>query len=157
MERKKQAHNLLQRSLKVFVPRYSGEGGREAPLVGLCPGSHLYRGERGEGPHQASPAAVHMEGAKGVEDGRVASWGSKVHLVRPLLLSTRSNTSGACRFWQLPIYPDSTNQEVRHLRSRVRKQLLPAIRFLFNPKVDRALLQESHPPLAGGGKRGDTP
>jgi tRNA(Ile)-lysidine synthase len=47
------------------------------------------------------------------------------------------------KFWKIPLYPDKTNQSLNYSRNRIRKQILPTIRFFFNPKVDNVLFQFS--------------
>ena len=57
-------------------------------------------------------------------------------LHRPLLSVSRSDVRRVCHFWQLPIYPDTSNQTFQYARNRIRNQLLPTLRFQFNRQVD---------------------
>ncbi len=65
----------------------------------------------------------------------------RIALVRPLLALSRHDVKQLCQFWKMPIYPDRTNEQLRFSRNRVRKQLLPMLRSLFNPQVDVVLSQ----------------
>ena len=60
-------------------------------------------------------------------------------LVRPLLVLNRYQTKRLCQLWEMPVYPDQTNEELVFTRNRVRKQLLPVLRSLFNPQIDAVL------------------
>ena len=62
-------------------------------------------------------------------------------LVRPLLSVSRFEIRKFCSFWQLPVYPDATNQKVKFLRNRVRKQVLPAVKIFFNSQIENVFLQ----------------
>ena len=57
-------------------------------------------------------------------------------LVRPLLGLNRYDGLKLCKSLQLPVYPDVTNEKLQFLRNRLRKQLLPLLRYLFNPRFD---------------------
>ena len=61
--------------------------------------------------------------------------------IRPLLSLNRFDISKLCIFWQLPVYPDQSNQKLNFLRNRVRKQLLPVIKLFFNSRIENVLLQ----------------
>ncbi len=62
-------------------------------------------------------------------------------LIRPLLEITRSQTGQFCQDFQLPIWEDSTNQDFKYARNRIRQELLPYLQENFNPKVESALAQ----------------
>ncbi|MDF5728756.1 MAG: tRNA lysidine(34) synthetase TilS [Rhizonema sp. PD38] len=62
-------------------------------------------------------------------------------LVRPLLEITRTQTGKFCQDFQLPIWEDSTNQDKRYARNRIRQELLPYLQENFNPQVESALAQ----------------
>lgn len=64
-----------------------------------------------------------------------------VMLVRPLLRFSRQETAAVCQQQQLPVWEDSTNQDVALRRNRIRQELLPYLREHFNPQVDKALSQ----------------
>ncbi|WP_293125861.1 tRNA lysidine(34) synthetase TilS [Microcoleus sp. bin38.metabat.b11b12b14.051] len=66
---------------------------------------------------------------------------SKIYLVRPLLEITRSQTGQFCQDQKLPIWEDSTNQDLQYARNRIRSQLLPYLETHFNPKAQQALAQ----------------
>lgn len=59
-------------------------------------------------------------------------------LVRPMLTLTRAETTAICAVWGFAPVQDPTNRDLRHLRNRVRRQLLPQLREL-NPQIDAAL------------------
>ncbi len=65
----------------------------------------------------------------------------KLDLVRPLLNVTRSETGEFCQSLALPVWEDSTNQDWRYARNRIRQQLIPDLQAHFNPQVETALAQ----------------
>jgi len=64
-----------------------------------------------------------------------------IRLIRPLLEITRSQTGQFCQDFQLPIWEDSTNQDLKYARNRIRQELLPYLQENFNPKVESSLAQ----------------
>ncbi len=66
---------------------------------------------------------------------------SVVTLVRPLLSFTRAETAQFCQDQQLPVWEDSSNQDLRFRRNRVRHELMPYLRSHFNPQIERSLAQ----------------
>lgn len=64
-----------------------------------------------------------------------------ISLVRPLLEITRTQTAQFCQDFQLPIWFDSTNQDLKYKRNQIRQELIPYLRENFNPKVESALAQ----------------
>ncbi|MDM9585790.1 tRNA lysidine(34) synthetase TilS [Nostoc sp. GT001] len=62
-------------------------------------------------------------------------------LVRPLLEITRIQTEQFCQEFKLPIWEDSTNQNLQYARNRIRQELIPYLRDNFNPQVESALAQ----------------
>ncbi|MCC5606320.1 tRNA lysidine(34) synthetase TilS [Nostoc sp. CHAB 5834] len=64
-----------------------------------------------------------------------------IMLVRPLLEITRSQTEQFCQEFKLPIWEDSTNQDLQYARNRIRQELVPYLRENFNPQVESALAQ----------------
>ncbi|MEO6862738.1 MAG: tRNA lysidine(34) synthetase TilS, partial [Microcoleus sp.] len=66
---------------------------------------------------------------------------SHIYLVRPLLEITRSQTGQFCQDQKLPIWEDSTNQDLQYARNRIRSQLLPYLETHFNPRASTALAQ----------------
>lgn len=67
--------------------------------------------------------------------------GNRQHVIRPLLGLSRSDATRLCANWNLPVYPDATNEKLQFLRNRLRKQLFPLLRCLFNPRFDKNLFQ----------------
>lgn len=66
---------------------------------------------------------------------------SQIYLVRPLLEITRSQTGQFCQQQKLPIWEDSTNQDLKYARNRIRSQLLPYLETHFNPRASTTLAQ----------------
>lgn len=64
-----------------------------------------------------------------------------IMLVRPLLETTRTQTAQFCQDFQLPVWEDSTNQDLRYTRNQIRQELIPYLRENFNPQVESALFQ----------------
>ncbi|BAY22805.1 tRNA(Ile)-lysidine synthetase [Calothrix sp. NIES-2100] len=64
-----------------------------------------------------------------------------ITLVRPLLEVTRTQTKQFCDDFHLPIWEDSTNQDLQYARNRIRQELIPYLQANFNPKVESALAQ----------------
>lgn len=59
-----------------------------------------------------------------------------LHLVRPLLDISRTETGDFCYQYQLPVWEDAYNQDLSYARSRIRHQLLPRLRQDFHPQVE---------------------
>jgi tRNA(Ile)-lysidine synthase len=64
-----------------------------------------------------------------------------ISLVRPLLAISRSQTYNFCQEVNLPIWEDSTNQDLKYARNRIRNEVLPYFRQHFNPNVESAIAQ----------------
>ncbi len=62
-------------------------------------------------------------------------------LVRPLLEVTRSQTEQFCQEFNLPIWEDSTNQNLQYGRNRIRQELIPYLKENLNPQVESNLAQ----------------
>lgn len=69
------------------------------------------------------------------------SLGSEIELVRPLLEVTRAETAQFCQDMHLAVWEDSTNQDLKYARNRIRQELLPYLQNHFNPQVEQALAQ----------------
>ena len=67
--------------------------------------------------------------------------GDGVMLVRPLLAFSRAETAQFCQDYPLPVWEDSTNQDLKYARNRIRQELLPYLRSHFNPQVEQHLSQ----------------
>ena len=79
-------------------------------------------------------------------DGLQALWWKRlltpeVMLVRPLLAVSRQETLEFCQKWQLPIWEDAANENLKYARNRIRQQLIPYLQENFNPQVETALAQ----------------
>jgi len=65
----------------------------------------------------------------------------EIMLVRPLLEVTRTQTGQFCQDFQLQVWEDSTNQDLKYARNRIRQELIPYLQEKFNPKVESNLAQ----------------
>jgi tRNA(Ile)-lysidine synthase len=63
----------------------------------------------------------------------------EITLVRPLLEITRSQTGQFCEDFQIQVWEDSTNQDLKYARNRIRQELIPYLQEKFNPKVESNL------------------
>ena len=66
---------------------------------------------------------------------------SEISLVRPLLNVSRHETAEFCRENQIPIWEDSTNQDLNYRRNRLRLETLPYLQTHFNPQLETAIAQ----------------
>ncbi len=64
-----------------------------------------------------------------------------ITLVRPLLTFLRSETEQVCQQQAIRVWQDSSNQDLRFRRNRIRQELLPYLREHFNPQVEKTLAQ----------------
>ena len=62
-------------------------------------------------------------------------------LVRPFLSISRFDLKKICNSWKVPLFPDQSNQKLKYQRNRIRKQILPTLRFFFNPQIDTTIFQ----------------
>lgn len=62
-------------------------------------------------------------------------------LTRPLLSLTRQQTGDFCQGLSLPVWQDTSNDDWRYRRNRIRQELMPYLRSHFNPKVETTLAQ----------------
>ena len=65
----------------------------------------------------------------------------QVQLVRPLMAISRQETGEFCRVLDLPVYRDSTNDQLQYRRNRIRLELMPYLTQHFNPQLEDALWQ----------------
>jgi tRNA(Ile)-lysidine synthase len=65
----------------------------------------------------------------------------EIKLVRPLLNTSRQETGEFCQQFQLPVWEDILNQNLKYARNRIRHNLLPYLKTHFNPQVERTLAQ----------------
>ena len=64
-------------------------------------------------------------------------------IVRPLMNFLRCNVTTICIKKKLPVSPDFSNLKTKYSRNRIRKQIVPAFKTFFNPKVEKALARFS--------------
>ena len=62
-----------------------------------------------------------------------------MHLIRPLLETTRTEIRTVLNVWNLPSWPDISNKELLLSRNRIRHRLVPYIRRHHNPNIDQTL------------------
>lgn len=67
----------------------------------------------------------------------------KINLVRPLLNVSRHQTKGFCDEQEIPIWEDSTNQNLDYRRNRLRLETIPYLQAHFNPQLESAIAQTS--------------
>ncbi len=62
-----------------------------------------------------------------------------IQLVRPLLEITRTQTGAFCHQFHLTIWEDSTNQNLKYARNRLRLEIIPYLQQYVNPKAEENL------------------
>ncbi|MEM6252668.1 MAG: tRNA lysidine(34) synthetase TilS [Cyanobacteria bacterium P01_D01_bin.156] len=62
-------------------------------------------------------------------------------VTRPLLTLTRQQTGEFCQELALPIWQDTSNDDWRYRRNRIRQELMPYLRSHFNPRAETTLAQ----------------
>jgi tRNA(Ile)-lysidine synthase len=98
-------------------------------------------GNSGENPDSQISADFRLENQDENSQSQIQNLKSKIYLVRPLLEITRAQTGQFCQEQKLPIWEDSTNQDLQYTRNRIRSELLPYLETHFNPKAQQALSQ----------------
>ncbi|MEG4112865.1 MULTISPECIES: tRNA lysidine(34) synthetase TilS [unclassified Microcoleus] len=98
-------------------------------------------GNSGENPNSQISADFKLENQDENSQSKIQNRKYKIYLVRPLLEITRSQTGQFCQEQKLPIWEDSTNQDLQYTRNRIRSELLPYLETHFNPKAQQALAQ----------------
>jgi tRNA(Ile)-lysidine synthase len=63
----------------------------------------------------------------------------ELHLVRPLLEVNRAQTGEFCREYQLPVWEDVYNRDLKYARNRLRLEIMPRLAADFNPQVESHL------------------
>ncbi len=66
---------------------------------------------------------------------------TNIRLVRPLLGISRAETGEFCQELNLPVWIDTTNQNLDYKRNRIRVELIPYLCQHFNPATEKALAQ----------------
>ncbi|MBD2579437.1 tRNA lysidine(34) synthetase TilS [Oscillatoria sp. FACHB-1406] len=64
-----------------------------------------------------------------------------LQLVRPLLNFSRAETGEFCRQFQLPVWDDAMNHNLKFARNRLRQETIPYLKAHFNPQVETAIAQ----------------
>ena len=81
------------------------------------------------------------EGMQALGWSRPARENSSLQVIRPLLAVTRTQTGEFCRDRQLPIWHDTTNDDLTYSRNRIRQQIIPLLQDALNSQADRHLAQ----------------
>lgn len=66
---------------------------------------------------------------------------TNIQLIRPLLNFTRAETLQVCQQFQLPIWEDAFNHNLKYARNRIRNELIPYLQKHFNPQLENNLAQ----------------
>ena len=64
-----------------------------------------------------------------------------IKLVRPILDFTRAETWQFCQQFDLPIWVDALNSDLKYARNRIRQDLIPYLQANFQPQVENSLVQ----------------
>lgn len=62
-------------------------------------------------------------------------------IVRFLLDFSRTTATAICISGRIPVYPDKSNQNLLYSRNSIRKQILPALQLVLNPKAEEAIFR----------------
>ena len=62
-----------------------------------------------------------------------------IKLVRPMLEINRTQTGAFCQEYQLPVWEDAYNHDLKYARNRLRKEIIPRLAADFNPQVESHL------------------
>jgi tRNA(Ile)-lysidine synthase len=84
-----------------------------------------------------------LQGLRGLRAAAPMPYGSKedgIHVVRPLLKTSRQETAAYCQSYDLKPCCDPTNSDIKFLRNRIRLELIPLLRQ-YNPEIDDALVR----------------
>ncbi len=82
---------------------------------------------------------MRASGADGLSGMATARW----PLARPLLQVWRSEIREIAALAGLPFVDDAANEDLRHLRNRMRSQLIPEIEGRYNPAFRQSLVQSA--------------
>jgi tRNA(Ile)-lysidine synthase TilS/MesJ len=66
---------------------------------------------------------------------------SKNKLIRPLIKITRFETKNTSISNKFPIFLDETNKIEKYTRNRLRKQIIPSLKYFFNKKLDQTFFR----------------
>ena len=62
-------------------------------------------------------------------------------LIRPLLDFKRESITIICKDLCVSVYPDKSNRLLQYSRNRIRKQIIPSIKYFLNPQVENSLFK----------------
>jgi tRNA(Ile)-lysidine synthase len=63
----------------------------------------------------------------------------KIRLVRPMLEINRTQTGDFCKEYQLPVWEDAYNHDLKYARNRLRQEIIPRLAADLNPQVESHL------------------
>ncbi len=63
----------------------------------------------------------------------------EISLIRPLLEINRLQTGKFCQEYQLPVWEDNYNHDLKYARNRLRLEIMPQLAADFNPQVESHL------------------
>ena len=66
---------------------------------------------------------------------------TNIELIRPILDFTRAETLEFCQQFDLPIWVDTVNSNLKYARNRIRQDLIPYLQANFHPQVENSLVQ----------------
>ena len=66
-----------------------------------------------------------------------------IGIIRPLLSLQREELKILVHQLHFPLWPDKTNEEMKRIRNKNRKQIFPFLRFLLNRNLDKSFAQFS--------------
>ena len=65
----------------------------------------------------------------------------KYKIIRPLLDFKRESITMICKQFKMPVYPDQSNKSIQYSRNRIRKQIIPSIKYFLNPQLENSLFK----------------
>jgi tRNA(Ile)-lysidine synthetase-like protein len=65
-------------------------------------------------------------------------------LIRPITILDRFTVKKLVQYFILPVYPDTSNTKKKYYRNRIRSELIPTLRFFFNPQIHNRFFQFSN-------------
>ena len=134
------AHNLPRTEAAARAWRYSVF----ATLAQTHEYGHVVTGHTAT--DRAETLLYNLLRGSGADGMQALSWqrsldDSSVYVTRPLLQLTRQETGEFCHDLDLPVWHDSSNDNLHYRRNRIRQELVPYLRSHFNPSLETTLAQ----------------
>jgi tRNA(Ile)-lysidine synthase len=120
-------HTLDDQAETVILRLVRGAGTRG--LAGIYPGIANARMDKARLNHAP------------VEDNQFSDHSSRFSVIRPLLRTERAQLEGYLKEIGQEWREDSSNRDLRHGRNRVRREIMPRLQQMLNPKVKEALAE----------------